>query len=175
MNKHYFFRKGDFFKWHKAYIECREYLKIYRYYYNEEKRKEEYTKYKEAKELVEGYNVYICSLSEEDKIYLQKAINERMFNLDELKLHPSVLENWEAIVLNSNKYNLTDVDLKAFGKKLKYFRERSGFYRAEAARYVGIAERTLKAYEDGEREIGINALYKLMRLYGVGDISNFFI
>ena len=40
MNKHFFFRKGDFFKWHKAYIECREYLKIFRYYYSEKRRKE---------------------------------------------------------------------------------------------------------------------------------------
>lgn len=174
MNRHYFFHKGDFFKWYKAYIECKVYLKTYRYNYTNQRRNLEYVKYKEAREIVEEYKIFIISLSVEDKSFLDKSINEGRFDELKLHLHPEIVENWESIVINANKHKLVDINLNKLGEQLKECRELHGYYRAEAARYLGIAEKTLKSYEDGEREIGINTFIKLVQLYEVGDISNFF-
>lgn len=174
MNRHYFFRKGDFFKWYKAYTECKVYLKTYRYNYTNQRRNLEYVKYKEAHGIVEEYKIFICSLSENDKLILVESIKMGRFDERELYLHPEIIENWESIVLNANKHLLADIDLTELGKQLKEYRELQGYYRAEAARYLGIAERTLKSYEDGEREISINTFFKIVQLYEVGDVSNLF-
>ena len=44
----------------------------------------------------------------------------------------------------------------------------------EVARYLNISNRTLESYEERIREISINVFYKLMQLYEVSDITDFF-
>lgn len=78
------------------------------------------------------------------------------------------------IVLNSNKYSVIELDKIIVGKKLKELRETKCKFRAELARYIGVSERILKSYENGEREIGIITFYKLMQFYQVSEISDFF-
>lgn len=170
MSRRYFFREGDFFKWYRAYLECKYYLWAYRTSYNTERRQMEVGLYKETLRIVEEYKIFICSLTEDDVSYIKKA---GCFLVEDLSLHPDLIDNWNEIVLNSGDHALANVDIEVLGSKLNEHRKDKGMYRAEVCRYLGIAERTLQAYEEGSREISINNFNKLMQLYGVGDISDF--
>lgn len=171
MGRRYFFREGDFLKWHRAYLECKDYLRAYRTSYDTERRKKESELYKESLRIVEEHKILICSLNEGDVSYMNESIKAGYFLIEGLRLHPDLIDNWNEIVLNSGDHALVDVDMEALGSKLKGLRKDKGMCRAEVCRHLGIAERTLQSYEEGSREIGINNLYKLTQLYGVGDIS----
>ena len=175
MRRHYFFKKGDLVKWYKAYTKSEIYVKTYRYYLSDKRKVEEKDKYCEAKEIVNEYKVFISSLNKIDRQYFDEFIKTGKISEYELKkYHPEILENFELIVLNSNKHNLKDIDLKILGSELKELREDNSFYRVEAARYLNISDRTLESYEEGTREISINIFYKLIQLYEVSDITDFF-
>lgn len=173
MSRRYFFREGDFFKWYRVYLECKDYLRAYRTSYNTERRQKEVGLYKESLRIVEEYKILICSLTEDDISYLNESIKAGCFLVEDLRLHPDLIDNWNEIVLNSGEHSLVDVDIETLGSKLKELRKDKGMYRAEVCRYLDIAERTLQAYEEGSREISINNFNKLMQLYGAGDISDF--
>ena len=115
----------------------------------------------------------MCSLNDSDKEFLSESIKHGFFDCFELRNHLDILENWEKIVLDSHKHDLAEIDLKELGEKLKEIRIEKGLSRCEISRYLGIADRTLRSYEDGVREIGIKSLYKLIQLYGIGDVSDF--
>lgn len=57
--------------------------------------------------------------------------------------------------------------LKHLGARFKFFREEKGFSRKEASNFIGVTERTLAAYERGEREISIDTTEKMAQAYGV--------
>lgn len=174
MRRHYFFHdESDFFKWYRAYLSSKELIRVYKYYYSQERKNDEYDKFKEAEEIVAEYKTFICSLNDNDKAYLEESVGKGYFNNREHHLHPEIIENWKIIVIDSKKHNLFEVDVKLLGIALKMRRQECGLYRNEAARYAGINPRTLRCYEDGEREISIISFYKLMQLYEVGDISDF--
>ncbi len=175
MRKHYFFKKGDILKWYKAYIKSDVYVKTYRYYFSDKRKLEERDKYIEAKEIVNEYKIFISSLNVKDKNFFNDFMNTgKMCEGYLYQKHPEIIENWETIVLNQNKHNLKDIDLKLLGSKLKELRELNGFYRIEVARYLNISDKTIESYEDGIREIPITKFYKLMQLYEVSDITDFF-
>lgn len=175
MRRHYFFKKGDLVKWYKAYTKSEIYVKTYRYYLSDKRKVEEKDKYCEAKEIVNEYKVFISSLNKIDRQYFDEFIKAGKISEYELKkYHPEILENFDLIVLNSNKHNLKDMDLKTLESELKELREYNGFYRVEVTRYLNISDRKLESYEEGTREIFINTFYKLMQLYEVSDITDFF-
>ncbi len=173
MSRRYFFREGDFFKWYRAYLESKDYLRAYRTSYNTERRQKEVGLYKESLRIVEEYKILVCFLSEDDALYMNESIKAGYFLIEDLKLHPELIDNWNEIVLNSGDHVLVDVNIKVLGSKLMELRKNKGMYRAEVCRYLDIVERTLQAYEEGSREISINNFNKLMQLYGVGDIPDF--
>lgn len=166
MTKSYFFHDGDFFKWYKAYLECKLFINDYRYQFSSEKKSIERFKYKEAKGIIEEYRILMCSLDDNDKKYLLDSIKQGFFNESELRFHFDIILNWEVIVLNSHKHDLNEINLIEFGKKLKKLRIEKGFTRVDVSKFLTISERTLKSYEDGNREIGVKSLYKLIQLYG---------
>ena len=96
---------------------------------------------------------------------MNDSIKVGYFNIEGLRLHPDLIDNWNEIVLNSGEHSLVDVDIETLGSKLKELRKDKGMYRAEVCRYLDIAERTLQAYEEGSREISINNFNKLMQVY----------
>ena len=173
MSRRYFFREGDFFKWYRAYLESKDYLRAYRTSYNTERRQKEVGLYKESLRIVEKYKILVCFLSEDDALYMNESIKAGYFLIEDLKLHPELIDNWNEIVLNSGDHALVDVNIEVLGSKLMELRKNKGMYRAEVCRYLDIVERTLQAYEEGSREISINNFNKLMQLYGVGDIPDF--
>ena len=172
-NRSYFFIKGDFFKWYKAYLESKRFISGYKYGYYDRKDLLIHDRYKESLVIVEEYKVFMCSLNDSDKEFLSESIKRGFFDCFELRNHSDILENWEKIVLDSHKHDLAEIDLKELGEKLKEIRIEKGLSRCEISRYLGIADRTLRSYEDGVREIGIKSLYKLIQLYGIGDVSDF--
>ena len=172
-NKSYFFIKGDFFKWHKDYVESKRFIGKYKYGYYDRKDCLIHDRYKESLVIVEEYKIFMCSLNDSDKEFLSESIKRGFFDYFELRNHSDILENWEKIVLDSHKHDLAEIDLKELGKRLKEIRIEKGFHRSDISRYLGIADRTLRSYEDGAREIGIKSLYKLIQLYGIGDVSDF--
>lgn len=174
MRRHYFFcDESDFFKWYRAYLSSKEYIKYYKYYYSAERKEKERDDFKEADEIVREYNTFIYSLNENDKEYLNESKVRRHFDYLVNKLQPEILENCKIIVIDSKKHNLFEVDIKSLGIALRERREFKELYRNGVARFADINVRTLRSYEDGEREIGVIAFYKLMQLYEVGDISDF--
>ena len=172
-NRSYFFIKGDFFKWYKAYVESKRFIGKYKYGYFDRKDRLIHDRYKESLVIVEEYKIFMCSLNDSDKEFLNDSIKQGSFNEFDIRNHSDILENWEKIVLDSHKHDLVEVDLKELGKRLKEIRIEKGLTRCEISRYIGIAKRTLRSYEDGVREIGIKSLYKLIQLYGIGDVSDF--
>ena len=174
-NRSYFFIKGDFFKWYKAYIESKRFISKYKYGYFDRKDTLIHDRYKESLVIVEEYKIFMCSLNDCDKEFLSESIKRGFFDCFELRNHPDILENWEKIVLDSHKHDLNEIDLIKLGKRLKEIRIEKGLTRRDISRYLGIAERTLRSYEDGVREIGIKSLYKLIQLYEIGDVSDFLI
>jgi len=175
MRRHYFFKKGDILKWYKSFVKSDVYVKTYRYYFSDKRKLEERDKYIEAKEIVNEYKVFISSLNEKDKKFFNDFMNTgKICEGDLYQKHPEIIENWETIVLNQNKHNLKEIDLKLLGYTLKELRELNGFYRVEVARFLSISDKTIEAYEEGIREIPISKFYKLMQLYEVSDITDFF-
>ena len=172
-NRSYFFIKSDFFKWYKAYVESKRFISRYKYGYFDRKDSLIHDRYKESLVIVEEYKVFMCSLNDSDKEFLSESIKHGFFDCFELRNHLDILENWEKIVLDSHKHDLVEINLKELGKRLKEIRIEKGFARCDISRYLGIADRTLRSYEDGNREIGIKSLYKLIQLYGIGDVSDF--
>ena len=57
--------------------------------------------------------------------------------------------------------------IKFVGNRIKYFRRSCGMTREESAREIGVSPRTLAAYERGEREMSLNTILSLARLYNV--------
>ena len=174
MRKHYFFKNPeDFFKWYKAYIRSKDYIRMYKYRYTIKQKHDEYDIFKEASTIVQEYRIFMCSLNASDKEYITRCFNVGYLIYPELDCHPDVIDNWMTIVIDSKKHVFYEIDIKLLGRVLKERRNLCGFYRSEAARLLGISDNTLRSYEDGKREIGITLLYKLMQLYEVGDISDF--
>lgn len=56
--------------------------------------------------------------------------------------------------------------LKNVGCTFKAYRRKCGYSRAEVAQELGVAPRTLAAYERGEREMGISLAVRLANIYG---------
>ena len=119
MNRQYFFIKGDFFKWYQAYRKSKVFIESYRYNYSQERKNELKDQYEEALEIVEEYKIFMCSISESDKSFFKESIKNKWFNYDEMNNHQDIIQNWEMIVLNSNKHSVIELDKIIVGKKLK--------------------------------------------------------
>lgn len=83
---------------------------------------------------MEEYKILICSLIEDDVSYMNESIKAGCFLIEDLKLHPDLIDNWNEIVLNSGDHALMDVDIETLGSKLKELRKDKGMYRAEQQR-----------------------------------------
>lgn len=106
MRRHYFFHdERDLFKWYRAYLSSKELIRIYKYYYSNERKNEEYEKFKEAEEIVAEYKTFICSLNDSDKEFFEESVRQGYFNNHEYRLHPEIIENWKIIVIESKKHN----------------------------------------------------------------------
>ena len=80
------------------------------------------------------------------------------------KISKEELEHYQLLFAGNALYS--DVK-KKLGKKLIELRENTGFQQADVAKIVGISRAALSYYENGERGIDIEVLFKLATLYNV--------
>jgi len=55
---------------------------------------------------------------------------------------------------------------RKIGQRLQSLRKQRGFTQEQVAKYLGITQNQLSYYENGKREISVDLLLKLARLYG---------
>lgn len=80
------------------------------------------------------------------------------------KMSKEELEYYQSLFSGNTLYS--DVK-KNLGAKLLELRENAGFQQADVAKIVGISRTSLSYYENGERGIDIEILFKLATLYNV--------
>ena len=80
------------------------------------------------------------------------------------KMSKEELEYYQSLFSGNTLYS--DVK-KNIGAKLLELRENAGFQQADVAKIVGISRTSLSYYENGERGIDIEILFKLATLYNV--------
>lgn len=67
---------------------------------------------------------------------------------------------------------------KKIGQRLQSIRKQRGFTQEQVAKYLGITQEQLSYYESGRREISVDLLLELAKLYGcdysylLGEIDN---
>ena len=78
------------------------------------------------------------------------------------------VDTWIDVVINVPSNKLPELEIKEFGKKLKEERLGQGYSRKRAAKILGISEKSLQAYEEGNRVMTIAVFYKVKELfYGI--------
>lgn len=71
------------------------------------------------------------------------------------------------VVVNVPSNRLPELDIKEFGRRLKEARLRQGYSRKRAAKILGINEKSLRAYEEGNRVINLIGYKKATQLYDI--------
>lgn len=80
------------------------------------------------------------------------------------KMSKEELEYYQSLFSGNTLYSSVK---KKLGAKLLELRENAGFQQADVAKIVGISRTSLSYYENGERGIDIEILFKLATLYNV--------
>ncbi len=60
--------------------------------------------------------------------------------------------------MNINKY---------VGSKIREYRKKKGMTQAELGEKLGVNQNTISGYENGEREVGYDNLFKIVKLFGI--------
>lgn len=76
------------------------------------------------------------------------------------------IDIWIDVVVNTPSNKLPELDIKEFGKKLKEVRLRQWYSRKRAAKILGLSEKSLQDYEEGNRKMNIAIVYKAIIFYG---------
>lgn len=75
------------------------------------------------------------------------------------------VDTWIDVVVNVPSNKLPELNIKEFGRNLKEVRIRQGYPRKRVAKILGISEKSLQAYEEGNRIMNVAAFYKLIILF----------
>ena len=170
MRKHYYFIKGDIFRWLKVIPYAREIIKDYKYYWPQEMKADRIDEFKEANHIIQNYRTFMASLSDEEKHLIDNFYKHQgVIEQSNIYFNGNIIENWELIVLNDNRHKLEELNIPSFAKFIKSKREDAGFYRAEAAKYLKISPSTLKSYEEGTRCMPLNIWFKICQLYEIDN------
>lgn len=84
---------------------------------------------------------------------------------NESLIYRMTLDTWLDVVVNACSNKLPDLDIKEFGKRLKETRLKQGYSRKRVAKILEISEKSLQAYEEGDRTMTIAVFYKIYRLF----------
>ena len=98
---------------------------------------------------------------------LDRFIKENKVSLkdNEFLIYRITIDTWIDVVVNVPSNKLPELDIKEFGKRLKEARLRQDYSRKRAAKILGISEKSLQAYEEGNRTMTIAVFYKIYRLF----------
>ena len=126
--------------------------------------------YKDAKEILEQYEVLKCSLSEELNLLLEKSlINNQSFkyNIKTFNNIDEIMRNWSRICFPKHKLKLKSIDKKEIGKAIKHQRLYHGMSLKFVAELLHISKATLKSYEMGTRLVKLDVVYRLSQIYNM--------
>ena len=168
MFKRYYFTNEDFELWIKTYNEAKYLIREYKYHYSIEQKQNYKEEFKEANRIVNQYQVLKAALpTNYQKEMLDRFIKEDKVSLkdNEFLIYRMSIDTWIDVVVNASSNKLHELDIKEFGKKLKEARLRQGYSRKRAAKILGISDKSLQAYEDGNRAMNVTVFYKATIFY----------
>lgn len=168
-----FFRNNetDFWKW------CRHYIKRARYVIelHDNIESADYLiknikQYKDAKEIIEQYEVLKCSLNDEQNQLLEKSlINNESFKYDMRTFNhiDEIMRNWSQICFPKHKLKLKSISKIHVGKAIKNQRLYHDMSLKFVADLLNISQATLKSYETGARLARLDVIYVLSQIYNM--------
>ena len=168
MLKRYYFTDEDFELWIKTYKKAKYLIREYKYHYSIEQKQNSKEEFKEANRIVNQYLVLKFALfTNYQRDMLDRFIKENKVLLkdNEFLIYRMTVDTWIDVVVNVPSNKLPELDIKKFGKKLKEARLRQGYSRKRAAKILGISEKSLQAYEEGNRTMTIAVFSKLIILF----------
>lgn len=170
MLKRYYFTDEDFELWIKTYNKARYLIREYKYHYSIEEKQYHKEQFKEANRTVNQYQVLKSALfTNYQKEMLDRFIKENKVKLkdNESLVYRMTGDTWKDVVVNVPSNRLPELDIKEFGRRLKEARLRQGYSRKRAAKILGINEKSLQAYEEGNRVINLIVYKKVTQLYDI--------
>ena len=170
MLKRYYFTDEDFELLIKTYNKARYLIREYKYHYSIEEKQNHKEQFKEANRTVNQYQVLKSALfTNYQKEMLDRFIKENKVKLkdNESLVYRMTVDTWKDVVVNVPSNRLPELDIKEFGRRLKEARLRQGYSRKRAAKILGINEKSLQAYEDGNRVINLIVYKKATQLYDI--------
>lgn len=170
MLKRYYFTDEDFELWIKTYNKARYLIREYKYHYSIEEKQNHKEQFKEANRTVNQYQVLKSALfTNYQKEMLDRFIKENKVKLkdNESLVYRMTVDTWKDVVVNVPSNRLPELDIKEFGRRLKEARLRQGYSRKRAAKILRINEKSLQAYEEGNRVINLIVYKKATQLYDI--------
>lgn len=168
---HFRNNETDFWNWCRHYLRQAKYvIKAYESIESTSYRIKDIKAYKEAKEILEQYEVLKCSLSDEQKLFLDKSLinNEGFkYNIKTFNHIDEIMRNWSRICFPKHKLKLNSIDKKEIGKVIKEQRLYRGMSLKYVAELLQISEATLKSYEMGTRLARLDVMYQLSQIYNM--------
>ncbi len=161
----------DFWNWCRHYVRrAKSVIKAYDCIDSTSYRIKNIKKYKEAKEIMEQYEVLKCSLSDEQNQLLEKSLinnKELRYNFKTFNNLDAIMRNWSRICFPKHKLKLKSINKVEIGKTIKEQRTYHGMSLKFVAELLHISEATLKSYEMGTRLVRIDVLYQLSQIYNM--------
>ncbi|MGD9761717.1 MAG: helix-turn-helix domain-containing protein [Candidatus Izemoplasmatales bacterium] len=161
----------DFWNWCRHYLKrAKSVIKGYDSIDSADYRIKNINKYKEAKEILEQYEILKCSLSDEQNQLLEKSLinNEELkYNFKTFNNIDEIMRNWSRICFPKHKLKLKSIDKVKIGKTIKEQRLYHGMSLKFVAETLHISEATLKSYEMGTRLVRLNVIHQLSQIYNI--------
>lgn len=168
MLKRYYFTEEDFEIWIKTYNKAKYLIRDYKYHWSLEKKQDYKEEFKEANRIINQYKVLkLALLTNYQKEMLDRFINENKIELkdNESLIYRMTVNTWIDVVVNVPSNKLPELDIKEFARRLKEARLKQGYTRKRAAKILGISEKSLQAYEEGNRKMNVDLYYKVEILF----------
>jgi DNA-binding XRE family transcriptional regulator len=161
----------DFWNWCRHYLRrAKSVIKAYDSIDSTSYRIKNTKKYKEAKEILEQYEILKCSLSDQQNQLLEKSLinNEELkHNFETFNNLDEIMRNWSRICFPKHKLKLKSIDKVKIGKSIKEQRLYHGMSLKFVAEHLHISEATLKGYEMGTRLVRLDVIYQLSQIFNM--------
>jgi DNA-binding XRE family transcriptional regulator len=161
----------DFWNWCRHYLRhAKSVIKAYDNIDSTNYRIKNIKQYKEAKEILEQYEILKYSLSEEQNQLLEKSLinNEELkYNFKTFNNLDAIMRNWSRICFPKYKLKLKSIDNVKIGKIIREQRLYHDMSLKFVADLLQISEATLKSYEMGARLVRLDVMYHLSQIYNI--------
>jgi len=168
---HFRNNETDFWNWCRHYLRrAKSVIKAYDSIDSTSYRIKNIKKCKEAKEILEQYEILKCSLSNEQNQLLEKSLinnKELKYNFETFNNLHEIMRNWSRICFPKHKLKLKSIDKVKIGKIIKEQRLYHNMSLKFVAELLHISEATLKSYEMGTRLVRLEVMYQLSQIYNM--------